>query len=292
MPLPSGTVTFLFTDIAGSTKLWQEQPAMMPGVLARHDALLRKAIEHNNGFVVKTIGDAFMAVFLTALDGVDAALMAQRALCAEPWPAEALVRVRMGLHTGVTEERDNDYYGYEVNRAARIQGVVHPEQIVVSQSVVTQIEECLPENVTLLDLGPHQLKDLREPESLWQLCHPDLPATFPPLNSLSYWPNNLPRQVSSFIGREAQIAEVRQLLARSACLTLLGSGGCGKTRMALQVAAEALPDYPHGIWLSELASLTEPSLVAQTVAAAMGIREEPGKTPQQAVIEFCTVMAL
>jgi predicted ATPase/class 3 adenylate cyclase len=284
--LPTGTITFLFTDIAGSTRLWQEHPQLMPVALARHDAILRQAIEVANGFVVKTAGDAFMAVFATQQDGLQAALTAQRALCAELWPTPLSLRVRMGLHTGVTEERDNDYYGHEVNRAARIQAVGHPQQIVLSQSVYEGVKESLPDTVALLDLGLHQLKDLNEPEALWQLCHPDLPATFPPLDSLSHWPNNLPRQTTIFIGREAQIAEGQRLLERGACLTLVGAGGCGKTRLALQIAAEALPEYPHGVWLTELAAVTEPGLVASSVASVLGLREQPGKTITQTLVEY------
>ena len=205
---PTGTVTLLFTDIAGSTKLWQEHPQLMPLALARHDAILRQAIEAANGFVVKTVGDAFMAVFPTAtgrtsggIDGTTRPLLLN--------PGLPLCRCGFGWDCipECTEERDNDYYGHEVNRAARIQAVGHPQQIVLSHSVYEGVKESLPDTVTLLDLGLHQLKDLNEPEALWQLCHPDLPATFPPLNSLSHWPNNLPRQTSSFIGREAQIEE-------------------------------------------------------------------------------------
>ena len=292
MNLPSGIVTFLFTDIVGSTKLWQEHPQQMPMVLARHDALLRQAIAQNQGFVVKTAGDAFMAVFASAQTGMAAALIAQRLLCTEPWPEEMSIQVRMGLHQGTAQERDNDYYGHEVNRVARIQGVVHAQQIVVSQSVYAQGMECLPEGATLLDLGLHQLKDLHEPERLWQLCHPDLPAAFPPLNSLTYWPNNLPRQLSSFIGREAQIAEAERLLKRGACLSLVGSRGCGKTRLALQIAAEVLPDYPQGVWLVELAALTDPSLLAQKVAATIGLREEAGRTLTQTLVEHCRTRTL
>ncbi|HLK57591.1 MAG TPA: tetratricopeptide repeat protein [Chthonomonadaceae bacterium] len=284
--LPSGTVTFLFTDIAGSTKLWQEYPDSMPSVLARHDELLRTAIEQNHGFVVKTIGDAFMAAFSTAHEGVNAALTAQRSLCAEPWPQQTPIRVRMGLHTGVTEERNNDYFGHEVNRAARIQAVVHPQQIVLSQVVHKLIQERLPEAATLLDLGLHHLKDLREPENLWQLCHPELPASFPPLNSLTHWPNNLPIQLSGFIGREKEMAEVKELLARCSCLTLTGSGGCGKTRLALQVAADVLPDFPHGVWLVELAALPKASLVVSSVLQALNLKEEPGKPLRETLIEY------
>jgi predicted ATPase/class 3 adenylate cyclase len=284
--MPTGTVTLLFTDIEGSTRLWQEHPELMPVALARHDALLREAIATSHGFVVKTVGDAFMAVFPTAHDGVQAALKAQRSLCTEPWPSPLSLRIRMGLHTGTPQQRDNDYYGHEVNRAARIQAVGHSQQILLSQSVFEDVKESLPADASLLDLGLHRLKDLHDPEPLWQLCHPDLPAAFPPLNSLSYWPNNLPHQTSRFIGRETQIAEGQRLLARGACLTLVGAGGCGKTRLALQIAAEVLPDFPHGVWVVELAAITEASLVASAVASVLGLHEEPSKTITQTVIEY------
>jgi predicted ATPase/class 3 adenylate cyclase len=284
--LPTGTVTFLFTDIAGSTRLWQEHPDSMPQVLARHDELLRTAIEQNHGFVIKTIGDAFMAVFSTAHDGVNAALTAQRSLCAEPWPQETPVRVRMGLHSGVTEERDNDYYGHTVNRAARIQGVVHPQQIVLSQTVYELVQSHLHAGATLKELGSHQLKDLKEPEHLWQLCHPTLPSDFPPLNSLSFRPNNLPRQMSSFVGREAEISQIKALLSRSSCLTLTGSGGGGKTRLALKVGEERIGEYVGGVWLVELAALREPSLVVSAVLQALNLNEEPGKPLRDTLIQY------
>jgi len=289
---PTGTVTLLFTDIEGSTRLWQEHPQLMSVALTRHDALLQQAIEAAHGYVVKTVGDAFMAVFGTAHDGVQAALQAQRALCAEPWPAPLALRVRMGLHTGVTEQRDNDYYGQEVNRAARIQAAGHPQQILISQSVYERVKQDLPGGATLLDLGLHGLKDLDNPEPLWQIVHPDLPATFPPPNTQSHWPNNLPLQTSRFIGRETQIVQGVNLLKEGTCLTLVGAGGCGKTRLALQIAAEVLPAFPNGVWMAELAAVTEPSLVAPTVASVLGLREEPGKTVTQTLIDYAATRTL
>ncbi|HLK58659.1 MAG TPA: tetratricopeptide repeat protein [Chthonomonadaceae bacterium] len=284
--LPTGTVTLLFTDIAGSTQLWQDYPETMPVALARHNALMRAAIEGSAGYVVKTVGDAFMAVFPTALDGVQAAMQAQIALSAEPWPVDTPIYVRMALHTGVCDERENDYFGHEVNRTARILGVAHPQQVVLSQTVADLIASQLPESVMLLDLGPHLLKDLRTPEHLWQLCHPKLPSTFPPLASVNHWPNNLPVQLTSFIGRAAEIQEVKALLARSRNLTILGAGGSGKTRLALQTAVEVVQDYPDGVWFVELASVSDPSLVPQTVAMLFGLRPDPGRSLTQSLSNY------
>lgn len=284
--LPGGTITFLFTDIEGSTRLWEAHPDLMRIALIRHDAILRAAIEAAQGVVVKTIGDAFMAVFSSARAGMEAAYRAQAALCQEPWPDGLALRVRMGLHTGAAEERDNDYYGPEVNRAARIQAVAHPQQILLSQATYRRLADDLPQEISWMELGLHLLKDLSEPELLYQLCHPDLPHVFPPLESLTHRPNNLRPQPSSFIGREREMAEVVRLLAQGNCLTLVGSGGSGKTRLALQVAAEVLPEFPHGVWVAELASLMEPALVASTVAEALGLREAPDKTSTQVLVEF------
>ncbi len=270
--LPSGTVTFLFTDIEGSTKLWELYPEPMRLALAHHDILLRQTIQQHNGYVFKTIGDAFCAAFSTATDGLNAALAAQQALHTEPWPQEIeTLRVRMALHTGVAEEREGDYFGPSVNRVARLLAIGHGGQTLLSQAV----RQLLSADTPLADQGTHRLKDLQQPEHVFQLLAPGLPTEFPPLRSLRN--TNLPIQSTSFIGREQEMEDVKRLLGTTRLLTLTGTGGCGKTRLALQVAIEVLENHPDGVWLVELASISEPTLAVQTVATVLGLRDEPGR---------------
>ena len=284
--LPSGTVTFLFTDIEGSTKLWEQHQEMMRATLARHDALLREAIEGNNGHVFKTVGDAFCAAFPTASYALASALSAQQALVAEPWPQATPLRVRMALHTGSAEERDNDYFGSPVNRVARLLSTGHGGQVLLSLPAQALVKESLPDGCRLLDMGSHRLKDLQKPEHVFQLLAPGLRADFPPLRSLDTLLTNLPIQLTSFIGRDKEVEAVKSLLAKTRILTLTGSGGAGKTRLALQVAAELVEEYTDGVWLVELAALSDPALVPQQVATALGLREEPGRTLIQTVTDY------
>ena len=283
MNFPTGTVTFLFTDIEGSTKLWEAQPGAMQIALARHDALLRQDIENNNGIVFKTIGDAFCAAFTTAPEALSAALAAQQALHAKVWPSALSVRVRMALHTGTAELRDNDYFGQPLNRVARLLAIGHGGQVLISTVAQELVRDALPPGCSLHSLGEHRLRDLGRAEPVFQLLHPDLPSEFPPLKSLDNpdLPNNLPRQVTSFIGREKEIEACRSLLTKTRLLTFTGSGGSGKTRLALQVGAEVLEEYDDGVWLVELAALTDPGLLASTVAQALGIKEQAGQPMQQ-----------
>jgi predicted ATPase/class 3 adenylate cyclase len=279
------TLTFLFTDIEGSTRLWEEQPDAMRLALARHDVLLRGAIETNHGQVFKTVGDAFYAAFVTATDAVDAALAAQRNFLQAPRPtsqAQLDLRVRMALHTGAVEMRGEDYFGPAMNRVARLLSVAHGGQVLLSAATQELVQDDLPPGGTLRSLGQHRLRDLQRPEPIFQLLHPDLPADFPPLASLDTLPHNLPQQVTSFIGREREMADVQALLESARLLTLTGPGGTGKTRLALQAAEELLAESGtgaqplDGIWFIDLAPLTEPSLVPQATAAVLGIREEHG----------------
>jgi predicted ATPase/class 3 adenylate cyclase/Tfp pilus assembly protein PilF len=285
--LPSGTVTFLFTDIEGSTRLWEEKPEAMRVALARHDVLLRVAIEANSGIVFKTIGDAFCAAFATAPEALSSALVLQHALLAEAWPDPIRLRVRAALHTGAVELRDNDYFGQPLNRVARLLSAGYGGQILLSDVAQELTRDHLPPAVSLKPLGEHRLRDLARPETVFQLLHPDLPAEFPPLRSLDNadLPNNLPQQLTSFIGREKESAEVQALLRKTRLLTLTGSGGSGKTRLSLQVAADVLEDYPDGVWLIELAALTDPTLVTQALAQTLGLREETGKLLFQTLTE-------
>ena len=285
---PTGTVTFLFTDIEGSTQLWESRPGAMQTALARHDALLQESIQANDGFLVKRTGDGVHAAFATAPDAFAAALAAQRALHAEPWSPETPLRVRMGLHTGAAQWRDGDYYGSVLNRAARLMAAGHGGQVLISQATQELMCDLLPPTVSLKDLGERRLKDLARPEHVFQILHPDLPADFPPLRSLDNpdLPNNLPQQVTSFVGREKEIAEVNALLEATRLLTLAGSGGAGKSRLSLQVAADRLDRYFDGVWLVELAPLTDPALVPQAVAEVFGVQEQAGKTIQQSLSEW------
>ena len=211
----ASTVAFLFTDIEGSTHLWELFPEAMRAVLARHDAILRRAVESNQGQIVKTTGDGVHAAFETASGAISAALAAQQALIADPWvelQPQAL-RVRMGVHTGEAEARTGDYYGKAVNRAARLMSIGHGAQVLVSNSTADLVRDSMPPGTSLLDLGEHRLKDLIRPEHVFQLVHPALPSGFPPLKSLDAYPNNLPVQLTSFIGREREISEANMLLS-------------------------------------------------------------------------------
>jgi len=286
--LPTGTVTFLFTDIEGSSQLWERYPEAMKAALARHDALLRDAIAAQRGHVVKGRGDGFHAAFETAMAGVSAALAAQRSLWAEAWDElkPHALRVRMGLHTGEAEARAGDYFGPALNRAARVQAIASGGQILLSLPTVELIRDELRDGVTLQDLGEHRLKDLNRPERIFQLTAPGLPASFPALKSLNAFPNNLPLQLTSFVGRGRELNEVKTLLSQTRLLTLTGPGGTGKTRLSLQLAAESLSDFADGAWLIELAPLADPALILPAIASAFNLRELPGRGLPAIVLDF------
>jgi predicted ATPase/class 3 adenylate cyclase len=283
--LPTGTVTFLYTDIEGSTRRWEEQPAAMKAAVARHDDLLGDAIAAEGGQVFRRMGDGFCAVFTTAPAAVAAALRAQRALHAGPWDAPGPVPARMALLSGVGEVRDGDYIGAHLNRIARLLAAGHGGQTLLAQSTFDLVRDTLPAGASVRDLGEHRLRDLQRPERIYQLVTVDLPADFPPLRTLETFPNNLPIQLTSFIGREREVAEITRLLSTTRLLTLTGSGGTGKTRLALQVAADALESFADGAWLAELAPLADPDLVPHTVAAAVGAREESSRPLLATLIE-------
>ena len=269
--------TILFTDIEGSTRLWELEPERMSQALAKHDALARAAVENNRGVVVKTIGDGLYAAFDDAADGLNASLMLQQSL-SDPAATHGIpLRVRCGLHRGAVERRDNDCFGPPVNRTARIMGAAHGGQILLSQAVVDSLGRRLPAEVTLRDLGGIRLKDLTAPEHVYQIVHPRLRQDFPALRSLEATPNNLPQQLTSFVGREREIAEAEGLLKGARLLTLLGMGGLGKTRLSLQVAADALDGCPDGAWFLDLAPIRDPSLVEGEAARTLGVQEEPGR---------------
>jgi len=289
---PSGTVTFLFCDIEGSTRLWERYPVAMQAALARHDDIFHQAIARNQGVIVKGTGDGFHAAFPTARDGLLAALSATQALYQDAWEEirpEAL-RSRVALSTGEAESREGDYFGTAVNRAARLMAIGHGGQVLLSATTASLLGDALPDGVTLLDLGEHRMRDLVRPERVFQLVHPSLPSQFPPLNSLEIYPNNLPVQLTSFIGREQEMAEAKHLLEHSRLVTLIGPGGTGKTRLALQTAASFLTQeddaqFPQGVWLVEFANVMDPGLVVETVAEVFHLRETRGSP---ALLEILT----
>ena len=288
MTLPTGTLIFLFTDIEGSTRLWDECPQEMQIALTRHDLLVREAINSTGGTVFKAVGDAFCAVFLDAPAALAATLAAQRALKNEVWDTPRPIRVRMAVHSGTAELRDGDYYGGTLNRVARVLSIAHGGQTLVSAAAYELARDALPLGSILKDLGLYRLKDLSRPEQIFQMIHPDLTDAFRPLRSLDNAPNNLPQQFSSFVGREKEIAEVKRLIsAGTRLLTLTGTGGCGKSRLVLQVAADLLDSYQNGAWLVELASLVDPSLVPQAVASVLSVREdEKSASVQEILVEY------
>jgi predicted ATPase/class 3 adenylate cyclase len=286
--LPSGTVTFLFTDIEGSTHLWEKHPEAMKTALARHDEILREKIKAHRGHIIKTTGDGVHAAFGTALDGVSAALNAQQAFLAAAWDEiePHQVKIRIGLHTGEAEARAGDYYGPTLNRAARLMSIGHGGQTLLSTTTADIVRDQLPTGASVRDLGEHRLKDLVRSEHVFQLTHPDLPSDFPSLKSLDSYPNNLPIQLTSFIGRERELAEAKKRLAAARLLTLIGPGGTGKTRLSLQIGAELLPTFGDGVWLAELAPLADPSLILQTIASVFGLREQLGMPLNELLIDF------
>jgi len=273
--LPTGTVTFLFTDIEGSTKLWESDAPAMQAALARHDKILRDTIEIHGGYVFKTVGDAFCAAFSTATDALEAALESQRRFFSEQWEQTGPLRVRMALHTGAGEEREGDYFGPPVNRVARLLSAGQGGQVLLSLPTQELVRDQLPADVELWDLGEHRLKDLGRPEHIFQLAASGLTADFPPLHTLDAHPNNLPLQPTPLVGREREAEEVA-LRVRSEevrLLSLVGPGGTGKTRLGLQAAADLLGEFSDGVFFVALASITEPELVASTIARALGVKE-------------------
>ena len=274
--LPVGTITYLFTDVVGSTPLWQQHPHEMNNVMARHDSLLTSTVEANGGTVVRPRGegDSIFAVFLRATDAVGAAYAAQQLLLGETWPEDIAINVRMALHTGESELREHDYYGNAVNRCARLRSIAHGGQVLISEATAQLVRDDLPGEISLRELGSHRLKDLQRPEQVFQLIHPGLPADFPALNSLDTRPHNLPIQLTSFIGREEEIDEVNGLLATTRLVTLAGAGGSGQTRLAQEIGASVIEEYPDGTWFIGLADLSDPKMLRPHVADTFSVGED------------------
>jgi class 3 adenylate cyclase len=269
--IPSGTITFVFTDIEGSTQRWDRDRAAMEEAVRRHDVLMREAVAAHNGYIFKTLGDAFCAAFARPEEAVAAIFDAQCALGAEDFSAVDGLRVRAAVHTGTADERDRDYFGPAVNRVARLLGIAHGAQVLVSGVTSDLVQGSLPSQASLRDLGEHRLKDLSRPEYVYQLVGPSLIADFPPLRSLGVLPNNLPSQSTRFIGREVELAAITKLVETNRLVTLVGSGGVGKTRTSLQVAANLLDGSGDGVWFIELAPLSSGDLIPSTVAHAMNL---------------------
>jgi predicted ATPase len=270
-------VTFLFTDIEGSTRLWEHEPAAMRAALARHDAIVQRAIEAHGGYVFATGGDGSAAAFARPPDAIAAAESAQAKLHGEAWPDGAALRVRMGVHTGVVEERDGDYFGPAVNRAARIMAIGHGGQILCSS-----VTAGLLDGTELVDLGEHRLRDLSGPQRVFQAGA----GAFPNVQSLEAFASNLPAQATAFVGRDVQLEEVAAALSASRLVTLTGVGGVGKTRLAIQAAADLLPHYRDGAWLVDLAPAVEPEALVEVVATALGVPERQGQPLSASVGDF------
>ena len=285
--LPSGTVTFLFTDIEGSTKLAQEYPDKIPALLARHNEILNLAIQTQNGFVFNLAGDSFSVAFHNVNDAVKAALEAQRRLQNEDW-SPAPIKVRMGIHTGqaqITDEKD--YTGYAtVALAQRVMSAGHGGQILISQIVYDLLSGNLPEDTTPVDMGEHNLKDVLQPQHLYQLNTPDLLSEFPPLKTQKIKNHNLPVNLTSFIGRERELAEAKTKLAQARLLTLIGPGGTGKTRLSVQLGGDLLAQFPDGIWMTELAPISDAALIPQSIATVFGLRESPDRPLIELVTDY------
>ncbi len=266
---PSGVVTFLFTDVEGSTRRWEADADGMRVALAAHDEVLRAAIEAHDGFMFKHTGDGVCAAFASPRSAVDAAVAAQR---------ELQLPVRMGLATGEAEVRDGDYFGAVLNRAARVMAAGHGGQILLADSTAGLLS-----GVDLVDLGTRRLRDVSAPVGVFQVRAPGLQAEFPPLRALDVIPGNLRPQTTSFIGRESEVAEVQAALSAHRLVTLTGVGGVGKTRLALEVAARLSNEFTDGVWVFELAAVADPAAVPDAVAAVLGITQQPGRTVSESV---------
>ncbi|HKO34712.1 MAG TPA: adenylate/guanylate cyclase domain-containing protein, partial [Candidatus Limnocylindria bacterium] len=274
--LPVGTVTFVFTDIQGSTQAAQRLGDRWPPILDRHNQLLAEMVAASQGVVFGTEGDALFAVFETAPRAIAAAVAAQRALVAEPWDGGESVHVRMGVHSGEGTVSGDTYVGIDVHRVARIASAGHGGQVLVSAAARMLGESSLPDGVSLRDLGEFRLKDLSRPEHVSMLVIEGLSDEFPPLRTLDAVPNNLPTQLTTFLGRERELAEAAALLEQARLLTLTGPGGTGKTRLSLQLAADATDRFRDGVYFVPLGTIDKPALVLPTIAQALGMPDPGG----------------
>jgi predicted ATPase/class 3 adenylate cyclase len=292
--LPRGTVTFLFTDIEASTSRWEHDPAAMRDDLARHDAILRRAIEGQSGAVFKTVGDAFYAVFPAAINALAAALMAQRNISAERWTGATPLRVRMALHTGEADVRDHDYFGPALARVARLLSVAHGGQILLTSSVEALAHDRLPAHVSLRDLGEHRLRDLSRRERIFQLVASGIPTDFPPIRTPNARPTNLTTPPTPLIGRDQEIQTARDRVTRDGVrlLTLTGPGGTGKTRLAMEIAADLADAFGDGVFFVPLEAVSDAEFVPAAMARALGVREAQGRPVDDVLTEYLRDMEI
>jgi len=284
--LPTGTVTFYFSDIEGSTRLIQQLGDRYPEVLLAHHTIQREALRANGGHELRTEGDSFFIVFDSALHACAGAAAVQKALSEYAWPDGGQVRVRIGLHTGEATLVGNEYLGIDVHRAARVAGAAHGGQVLLSETTHALVDHALPSAISLKDLGIHRLKDLARPERLFQLVVDGLPGEFPKLRTLEATPNNLPTQLTSFIGRDDQVRDAKQLLARARLLTLTGPGGTGKTRLSLQIAADVMDQFPDGVYFVPLSAVHDPELVPSAIAQALSVQSTSSRRPIEVLIDY------
>ncbi len=286
MTPPNGIVTFLFTDIEGSTRLAQEFHDKLSEVLERHHSILNNAVKSNNGFVFKMIGDAFCCAFHNADDAIKASVDAQKRLNSEIWN-EAVIKVRMGIHCGNAEWSGTDYMGYiTLARTQRVMSAAYGGQIIISNDAFEIKRDIVSEEISFRDLGNRRLKDLIQPMNLFQVISADIPADFPPLKTLDARPNNLRVQLTSFIGREKEMKEIKKLLSDTRLLTLLGPGGTGKTRLSLQVSADLIDEFANGVYISELATISDPAFILQNVIDSLQVKEEPGRSLYETLTDY------
>ncbi len=288
--LPSGIITFLFTDIEGSTKLSQEYPDTLPAALEIHHSILEKAVKSNNGHVFEIVGDAFCTAFENSEDAIKAAVEMQLNLAKEKWE-DAVIKIRIGIHSGDAEWNGKTYSGYiTMARTARVMSSAYGEQIIISKITYELAKEKFDsvkeKGITFRDLGERRLKDLIQPIQIYQVLSEGLRSEFPPLLTLDARPNNLPIQLTSFIGRESEMRIIKSMLNESHLLTLMGSGGAGKSRIALQAGADTIDNFSHGVWIVELAQLSEPSYILPEIASALGINLDPKKNIKDVVLDF------
>jgi predicted ATPase/class 3 adenylate cyclase len=282
--LPTGTVTFLFTDIEGSTNLARTLGDRWVAILQQHNEILRSAIREHAGVDLRTEGDAFFAVFASAVDAARAAATAQQELARHPWPEGGRVRVRMGLHTGEGRLGGDEYVGLDVHLAARIAAAAHGGQVLLSDATRSLVADSLNEDIVIRDLGEHRLKDFDDAQRLHQLTREGLPADFPPLRTRMI-PSTLPVPLTTFVGRQRELADLTGLIGRTRLLTLAGPGGTGKTRLAIEAAGQHLRDFLDGVFFVDLSPVRDPELIASAVAQTMGLREQAGQSSKEALVE-------
>ena len=271
--LPEGVVTFVFTDVEGSTRLWEDAPESMMEALNQHDEVIEAVIADHSGISVKPRGegDSRFLVFAHAVDAVASIAEIQTGLAATDWVTPRPIRIRASLHTGTAGVQLGDYYGSAVNQAARLRGIAHGGQTVMSASTWELVQDQMPEGVTVKDMGEHGLKDLTRPEHVYQINIEGVPDDFPALKSLEAVPNNLPQQLTDFVGREKELADAKHLLADTRLLTILAPGGTGKTRLGIQAAADLISDYPDGVFFVGLADIGSSDEIIQSIAESLGL---------------------